>query len=129
MVRYSLIVAKLIAVAVFIYYYHNYNPEHHDLFPKCIFLQLSGFKCPGCGSQRAIHHILNGNFKIAWQMNALLITMLPFITAGLFLNTYKGNNATLMNIKKMFFKSSVIYLILIVILIFWVARNISLINS
>ncbi|MDE7397749.1 MAG: DUF2752 domain-containing protein, partial [Muribaculum sp.] len=27
-------------------------------FPKCLFRQLTGLECPGCGSQRAIHALL-----------------------------------------------------------------------
>ena len=29
--------------------YSSFSPEDSTWFPKCIFLQLTGLKCPGCG--------------------------------------------------------------------------------
>ena len=36
-------------------------------------------KCPGCGSQRAIHSLLNLDIKSAFGYNPLLVCTLPYI--------------------------------------------------
>ena len=35
--------------------YFALDPATNAIFPRCPFLTLTGLKCPGCGSQRAIH--------------------------------------------------------------------------
>ena len=53
----GLVVAALV---VFGFIYFALDPSRSDLFPRCVFLSLTGYKCPGCGSQRAIHALLHG---------------------------------------------------------------------
>lgn len=50
----------------------------------CLFYQLTGWKCPGCGMTRAVVEIWKGNFKAALHYNALSITVLPLICPYLF---------------------------------------------
>lgn len=54
---------------VLIYYF--FNPSEY-FFPPCTFYQTTGWYCPGCGSQRAFHALLHGNFLMAFQYNLLL---------------------------------------------------------
>ena len=54
------------------------NPESR-FFPKCMFLVVTGWQCPGCGSQRAIHALLNGDVGAAWGYNALLVSFIPLV--------------------------------------------------
>lgn len=49
--------------------------------PKCIFKALTGWDCPGCGSQRAIHALLHGRIVEAWRFNAALLLALPLCAA------------------------------------------------
>lgn len=48
-------------------------------YPRCMFKQLTGLDCPGCGSQRAIHAILHGNLAEAWSSNAMLFILVPLL--------------------------------------------------
>jgi hypothetical protein len=59
--------------------YRSYPPESSSLFPRCSFYALTGWKCPGCGSQRMLHHLLNGNFADAFRSNALILISLPYL--------------------------------------------------
>lgn len=45
---------------------------------KCPLLQLTGWQCPLCGLQRAIHAFLHGNFAQAWHYNPALWFLLPY---------------------------------------------------
>lgn len=42
---------------------------------------LTGLRCPGCGTQRALHAALNGDFGRAWSLNPFLWMALPLICA------------------------------------------------
>ena len=48
-------------------------------FPRCPFLMLTGWQCPGCGSQRAIHSLLHLDIVAAWRYNALLVLSIPYL--------------------------------------------------
>lgn len=52
--------------------FSNVNPEVNHFFPKCPLHQHTGIYCSGCGSQRAIHDLLNGQVVEATSHNALL---------------------------------------------------------
>ena len=53
------ILLGILAVSVLALIYYKFNPSDIAIFPKCPFLLLTGLKCPGCGSQRAIHSLLH----------------------------------------------------------------------
>lgn len=40
---------------------------------------LTGYDCPGCGSQRAIHALLTGHPADAWHHNAAFVLSLPLL--------------------------------------------------
>ncbi|MEE1348254.1 MAG: DUF2752 domain-containing protein, partial [Bacteroidales bacterium] len=61
-----------------------FDPARSGLFPHCPFLMMTGFKCPGCGSQRAIHSLLHLDFATAFRYNAMLVLSLPFVLLCLF---------------------------------------------
>ncbi|MCM1517359.1 MAG: DUF2752 domain-containing protein [Pseudoflavonifractor sp.] len=69
-----ILVALVTAVAV----YSLVDPSAH-LFPRCLFLSATGWQCPGCGSQRAVHALLHGDVAGAWRFNAALVSFLPLI--------------------------------------------------
>ena len=72
------ITVGLIAVVSLFAAYYLIGPES-GLYPRCMFRQLSGLECPGCGSQRAIHALLHGHISEAWSYNALLLIEMPLI--------------------------------------------------
>lgn len=59
------------------------DPAHSRLFPPCPFHYLTGLYCPGCGSLRALHQLLNGHPGAALGLNPLMVVCLPFIVYGL----------------------------------------------
>jgi len=60
-----------------------YNPATSKFFPPCPVHYLTGWYCPGCGSLRAIHQLLQGNVRAAWAMNPLSLLLFPFLAYGL----------------------------------------------
>lgn len=71
--------AVLLLVGAAIYFLAD--PSQSALFPRCLFLQLTGCKCPGCGSQRVLHSLLHGDIAAAWSHNALLTAAIPVVLA------------------------------------------------
>jgi len=72
------VIAVVLAVALIIVY-GSVNPEN-CFFPKCAFHVLTGWSCPGCGSQRAIHALLNGDLHAAWGYNAMMVAFIPVVS-------------------------------------------------
>ncbi len=104
--------------------YFFINPSEYNFFPKCPLYSYTGIYCAGCGSQRAIHQIINGNILTGIRHNYLLILVFAVLSykAGLFvLNTIF--NKTYSDI---FHRSLVTKVILVLVLLFWALRNINL---
>lgn len=70
----------LIALAALlaIYIYATFDPET-TAFPKCPFFWATGLKCPGCGSQRALHQLLHMHVGAAFGYNACLVIFIPVL--------------------------------------------------
>ncbi|MCP3905991.1 MAG: DUF2752 domain-containing protein [Planctomycetes bacterium] len=71
--------AVLLAIVVAGVVLARYHPESLTLMPTCP-SKLLGLECPGCGSTRASHHLLNGRLNEAWRHNpAMIVAGLPFL--------------------------------------------------
>lgn len=57
--------------------YFFFDPSHYNFYPSCALYTLTGLECPGCGSQRAVYHLLHGHLTAALRCNALFVLGLP----------------------------------------------------
>ena len=62
--------------------YFFVDPAQVAIFPPCLFHELTGLDCPGCGGQRAFHQLLHGHLIAAIRLNAMFVVSLP-VFAGL----------------------------------------------
>ena len=83
MFRRIVFVGMMVFLAAGLVLLRIYNPETSTLFPPCPLHYLTGWYCPGCGSLRAIHQLLQGNVRAAWVMNPLSMLLFPFLVYGL----------------------------------------------
>ena len=116
----------LLAIAIFIVLiiiYGKLNPESSKLFPKCPFRVLTGYECPGCGSQRAVHYLLNLEIKNAIQANALLVLSIPYILLLVLAELLKSKSKFFMILHKILYSTKAIWTVLAIIVIWWIARN------
>lgn len=60
---------------------HLHRPQGQFFFPRCTFHAATGLWCPGCGGLRALHELLNGEFRAAARSNALLVVGVPVAAA------------------------------------------------
>jgi hypothetical protein len=96
------------------------DPQYFP-FPKCPFRSFTGLLCPGCGSQRAIHQILHGNFYNAFQLNMLLLPALLYAITGYGIALFKP--ALWLRIRLKWFGARAAWISLVIILLFWITRN------
>lgn len=57
---------------------HFYPPQQLHL-PPCLFHEITGLYCPGCGSARALHHLMNFEIIQAMQCNLFFVFLAPFL--------------------------------------------------
>ncbi len=100
-----------------------FNPQEIAIFPKCPFLEITGWQCAGCGSQRAIHKLLHLNFKAAWSYNQLLVLSIPYL---MLLGIFPLLPITSQTIKwrKTLFGTRTMVVIIMIIIAYTFARNI-----
>ncbi|GAB2507267.1 DUF2752 domain-containing protein [Lysobacter humi (ex Lee et al. 2017)] len=73
-----MIAAALAAAALGVGLLLRFDPNAADsLFPRCIFLMMTGLYCPGCGLTRMLHALVHGDPAQAIRMNAMVMAMLP----------------------------------------------------
>lgn len=98
-----------------------YDPASAGFFPPCPFRAMTGYLCPGCGTTRALHEILNGNIWAAFRLNPLMMFLLPYVG-------YAGMSSAMETLfgralPRVFIRPAYIWTLLAVILAFWVVRN------
>ena len=117
---------RLIKISIFILaagaallLYFFVEPKN-GILPKCFFHELTGLYCPGCGVQRSFHALLNGHVLTAIDYNLLFILFLPLIIYFILTFTWGKKLAVSSFIYKPVFSFTVV----IVVVSFWVLRNI-----
>jgi hypothetical protein len=90
--------ALALCVAVGIAIFFAFDPTKVSFFPPCMFHEMTGLDCPGCGAQRALHQLLHGNLLAALHLNAMFVVSLPLVAwfgPRFVLRTLKGQPVTL----------------------------------
>ncbi|MDR1121585.1 MAG: DUF2752 domain-containing protein [Dysgonamonadaceae bacterium] len=85
---------------------------------------LTGYKCPGCGSQRAFYNLFQGNFMTAFRYNPLMFILVPYIVLGIYIE-YIANlsNDSILRLRNIFYGKWAILTLAVVIIIYTVVRN------
>lgn len=131
----TLVITAIAAVAL----YTAIDPESSVFFPKCPFHMLTGLECPGCGSQRAIHSLLNGDIAAAIHYNLLIVLSIPYllllvileIAKRIILSTKPLDRAktklltAISRIIGFLYHGKAILTVIAIILLFWIFRNFS----
>ncbi|KQY50576.1 hypothetical protein ASD14_11705 [Lysobacter sp. Root494] len=78
----ALSAATVVVLASGIWLLRTFDPgAAGSLFPSCLFHDLTGWYCPGCGITRALHALVHFDLVRAFAMNALLVASLPLLAA------------------------------------------------
>lgn len=111
--------ALLVVLGLVIYFV--FDPTSSAYFPKCGFYVLTGYKCPGCGMQRMLHALLNGDIVGAFRYNAFLMVMFPLGFLLLLLELFRNRFHRLYMWLPV---SGLGYGFLISVLLWWILRNV-----
>lgn len=110
----------LFGLSILVYF----DPADH-FFPRCPFLTLTGYQCPGCGSQRALHQLLHLNIKAAFKYNPFLVLILPYLLLISILEWKRNSeNIYVRKLYRLFCGYKTIIALFVVIMCYWVFRNI-----
>ena len=101
--------------------YLIFDPTQSDLFPKWPFMMLTGLKCPGCGSQRVIHALLNGDVAAAWHHNAFMVAMLPLSVLYLLSEIFRTRFNGLYRVLNSIWAVGAVF---VVVMLWWILRNV-----
>ncbi len=99
-----------------------FDPRNPGIYPVCPFFGLTGYHCPGCGTLRALHQLLNGNIGGAFGYNAYTMLAMPFI--GYSYATGALRVFRLPAPAPVFLPHQLIWALLVAIVVFWVLRNV-----
>ena len=95
----------------------NFEPSAASWYPKCVFHQLTGLHCPGCGATRAMWALVHGDVVLAIRNNAMLVLGIPLLLAVIGIQrrrAWRGGKVSLRFVWTLF----------AVLMIYCVARNV-----
>ena len=120
-----IVCTAVLCCGVLVFIYQNLNPSKINIFPQCFTYKYFHLYCPGCGSQRAIHQLLNFDILKAFSYNPLLVLFVPFLLYifGIYIYNFLFDK----NIRiKIFNDNRFVYGFLILIIVYFILRNIYL---
>ncbi|WP_460467222.1 DUF2752 domain-containing protein [Calidifontibacter terrae] len=118
MIRPTTIGAGIVGASLLL---HAVDPRSPGHYPTCPFLALTGFYCPGCGALRAIASLTHGDLPAAAGFNPMAVVAIAglLVVFGRWtLRQWRGEP------KRTLARPWVTSALALVILVFWVARNI-----
>lgn len=101
--------------------YFVVNPANSVAAPKCIFRLATGYDCPSCGVQRAIHSLLHLDLYHAFWYNPFLFIVAPYFILLLAVSLCKSRYAK--RLRPYVQHRYVVYVYIALYFIWWVVRN------
>jgi hypothetical protein len=83
----SLIVSAVVSAGALLY---RFPPEQYSFYPQCPVFRWTHWRCPGCGTTRALAALLHGRFAEALHYNSLFVFLAP-VLLSYFVVTYCGS--------------------------------------
>lgn len=65
-------------------FYYLSEPQESVIMPKCILKLITGYQCPSCGTQRALHAFLHGHPIQALAYNYFFFISIPLILIAVY---------------------------------------------
>ena len=118
----SLALLTGILLAVLLLFY-CFNPTTTRGFWTCPFHRLTGWYCPGCGGQRALHELLRGHVLAALRFNPLAV--LVFLPLAAYAYTaYALRVLKITRLPNATLRDRHVVILLVAMILFGIIRNI-----
>ena len=114
-----LLIAATVSAGVVLFLF---DPSQNGFYPRCSLHEATGLLCPGCGCLRALHQLSHGNVAAAFRLNPLLVSLI--LPAGWLLLCKLVRQTTGRQWPTFFLRTGWLWILLVVMLGFGVARNI-----
>lgn len=101
--------------------YWAIDPENSYFVPKCAFKMMTGYDCPSCGSQRAIHALLNGDVVKAVKFNPFIFLIAPYLLILFYVML--STNIFAQRIRYYAYNRITIIVYLLLYFLWWILRN------
>lgn len=101
--------------------YFAVDPSHSAWLPQCPFHALTGWECPACGGQRALHALLHGRVGEALHFNLFLVVAVPYLLAVVWTSLDRGPTAA--RLRPIVQHRWVAYGYCLLFVVWWVVRN------
>ena len=111
---------SFIVIISLMYYFLN---KYFNIGIPCLFYQITGLKCPGCGITRLIFSLIKLEFQQAFFYNPLVFILLPFIGFYIIYQEYLYITKKEEKIIKKI-PSYIYYVLIIILIIYAILRNI-----
>jgi len=98
------------------------EPFEDNSFTFCLFKNITGQPCPGCGMGRSIIYLLHGDFETAFQLNSLVFVLLPILIMtwlGSIYMVIKDKELPFEFLKKRKIRNILTFLFLILVIIYY----------
>ncbi len=99
------------------------NPEAVSFMPRCPFKWLTGYDCPACGTQRALHRLFHLRFGEAFACNPFLIVSMPYLLTLVACN-YFDSKGRLAALKRFCHHHRTAGVYLLLTMAWWILRNV-----
>jgi hypothetical protein len=124
LVRGSLLVLAACGLAAGVYILSTFPPTQQSLYPKCTLYQTTGLHCPGCGTTRAFYSLFNGRFEEAVGFNLFALLVSPYLAYSLVRLTWNWLWGVPTRARP--WPPKLMWGLVILVVVFWVVRNIPL---
>lgn len=101
--------------------YYLVDPAHTAWMPRCLFRTLTGWECPACGGQRALHSLLHCRPGEAFGYNPFLVISLPYAAAVAW--TTFGRSRAAVRWRPVVQHRAAAYAYCVLFVAWWVVRN------
>ena len=118
-VRLLIATIVLLVLVGAVLFYVFVPPEY---WPRCWWLWLTGTKCPGCGTQRAIAALLSGDLCGAASYNPILVVGIPYFLLSIWCDCGKNTHLKYRT-RNLFFSAKALKITVVVIIVYWIGRN------
>ena len=112
----------ILVVAGIVYYV--FDPTIPNTWaPRCPMKMLTGYNCPSCGIQRALHCLLHGEIAEALHYNYFLILSIPFALLAIAASWYNFNHR-LDSLYHFICNRYVLITYIVLYCLWWIIRNV-----
>lgn len=120
MERKKIFILGLVLMGVIAYYFFLDPESSPHYFLKCPLYEVTGYQCPGCGSQRAFHELLHLDFAEAFHRNALFVLAVPYVLILIFTSFRKEK---FLRLREVLLSPKFLLILMIIIILFGIFRN------